>query len=51
MDDAFRIAKCLGVSIDYLITGKEADAAAKMKEIQTLLQRANQKLAELQKTT
>ena len=45
--DCYRIAKYLGVSVDYLISGKELDAQAKIAEIQSLLDKANDKLKRL----
>jgi transcriptional regulator with XRE-family HTH domain len=43
-----RIAEILGISLDYLVTGKQPDTAAQIKEIRDLLDKAREKLEKIQ---
>jgi transcriptional regulator with XRE-family HTH domain len=43
-EDSCRIARFLGASVEYLLTGKHPPAALRIREIDALLKRASEKL-------
>ena len=45
----YMIAKKLGVSVEYLVTGKERPGKKELERIQNLLHRANEKLEKIPK--
>ena len=45
--DGYIIAEKLGVSVEYLVTGKENDARMEIENIRTLLHRAEEKLGKI----
>ena len=44
LEDAFEIAQYLGVSLEYLVTGKERERSAQIEEVRFLLEKSNEKL-------
>ena len=44
VSDAYRMAKYFGVSVDYLITGKEKKTELKINAVRSLLKKADEKL-------
>ena len=44
LDNAFELAQYLGVSLEYLITGRETDRAAQIETVRHLLEKSNEKL-------
>ena len=44
VDDAYRIAEYLGVSIEYLINGHIKERAKQIEQVRVLLARSNEKL-------
>jgi hypothetical protein len=44
LDCAYELAQYLGVSLEYLITGRETEMAAQIEEARFLLAKANEKL-------
>ena len=44
LDDAFELAQYLGVSLEFLITGRETERAAQIEEVRFLLTKSNEKL-------
>ena len=47
MKVGYMIAEKLGVSVEYLVTGKERPGKKELERIQSLLHRANEKLGEI----
>jgi hypothetical protein len=45
--DGYRMAKFFGVSVEFLVTGKEKKDQAKITAIRSLLSRADDKLRKL----
>ena len=43
----FMIARKLGVSVEYLVTGKERTGKKELEKVQNLLHRANEKLGRM----
>ena len=44
VDDAYRLAEYLGVSIEYLINGRVKERAEQIEKVRILLARSNEKL-------
>ena len=49
LDVAYNLARYFGVSIEYLITGKEANIAARIDDVLLLLKRTDEKLKKIKR--
>ena len=49
LDVAYNLARYLGVSIEYLITGKETDITAQIDDVLLLVKRTDEKLKKIRR--